>query len=623
MGQNTFERKFDARKTSNLDWMIGRLREIEVGAPKVSTIARACQQRIRSIITFMSLRSDARLPRLVFPLALCGWLLLPAIVLADPLLLDIRPASASATDRDPAEAIRERIETPGSLLVCGQALDRGMLASVYRQRNFAPLWSGHPEWQASLATEMESSAQEGMSPESLGLAAVRCSLTDTRLGAADRELLLTDRFLAYGAALAHGRIAFDTIEADWDLPAPIFNPVAAVTSLINNGGPATALQALKPASPGYAGLRAALARYWGFVAAGGWKMLPATTRIDMDDRGQPVVDLRRRLAAEGYLPADQSEGETFDILLAAAVVNFQNRHGLSADGRVGPMTIAALNVSAAERAAQIRRNLERWRAMPRYWPETRVEVAVPAETLTFYRNGRVALSSRVIVGDPGHPTPVLAAFIERVVLDPPWNVPASIVANEIQPKLRRDPGYLAHNHMVILGRENGDPYGRDLDWQHTSILAMGWRIRQLPGAWNALGSVVLDMPNPCDVYLHDTPARALFALPARALSHGCIRVEEVRSLAASLIAAPSLPAPGGETRSLPLPAPVPIYLLYQTVFVDEDGAVEFRDDLYGRDTRLATALASIDHAGVAPNEVAADGGKRCSTIAESLAGLAP
>jgi murein L,D-transpeptidase YcbB/YkuD len=448
---------------------------------------------------------------------------------------------------------------------------------------------------------------------------MRQALADPGLDASDRELLLSDRFLAYAAILARGQISPNSYWSDWALPSQRFDPVAAAASLASAGGPAAALQSLRPGSADYAGLQQALARYAGAQAAGGWPVL-AATHLKPGASGQAVIDLRWRLAAEGYLTPGQAVSAAFDIELASAVMLFQRRHGLADDGAVGPLTLAALNVGAAERAGQIRLNLERWREMPRLWPATRIEVNVPAQTLTYYRGGSVALSSRVIVGDPKHHTPVLAAAVERVILDPAWNIPASIIANEIQPRLARDPGYLARTHTIILGRGAGDPYGRDVDWRHTRVLAMGWRLRQLPGAWNSLGSVVLDMPSPFDVYLHDTPVRSLFAQSQRALSHGCIRVEQVRALAALLLGLPELPPAGGETRAIELTAPVAVYLLYQTAFIDQEGAVEFRDDIYGRDEKLAELLAPAGASEPATGPTADTG---CHRAIAGLASLNP
>jgi murein L,D-transpeptidase YcbB/YkuD len=509
-----------------------------------------------------------------------------------------------------ADGIAQRLADPAPLNIEGIALDRTSLVAVYKARQDAPLWEGHPDWPPGLAVAIAASAGEGIPPESLRLAASQRALADPALSPAERDLFLTDRFLAYGAILARGRVDLSSIEALWALPAPIFDPVAAVAGLENAGGPAAALQSLAPASADYDRLRSALARYESLAAAGGWESLPPGTKLRAGDQGPMVQLLRRRLAAEGDLPAGLTEDPAFDAGLEAAVTGFQRRHGLPDDGRVGPVTLAALNLTAADRARQIRVNLERLRAMPHALRPTRIEVQQASQMLTLYRDGKSALVSRVVVGAPIHPTPVLEAAVERIVLDPAWDVPASIVRNEIQPRLQRDPNYLARNHYVVRGSGPG-----------------GMRLRQLPGPWNALGTVMLDMPNPFDVYLHDTPLRNLFALPQRALSHGCVRVEAVRDLAGALLGAP-LPAPGGPTRGLPLAAPMPVYFLYQTVFAQADGTVEFRDDIYGRDARLAAALARIEQGTVPPpppvvGAAVPPSEKSCPEIAANLESLGP
>lgn len=542
--------------------------------------------------------------RPIAALALGAFLLLFAAV---PAFAD-SPVSAppSAEDRWAGE-IQRLLASTSLLTVEGMVLDRPLLAAVYQQRQNNPIWSAHPDWLAALTAALAGAQEHGIAPESLGLSALQRALADPGLDRAKRDLLLTDRFLAYGAVLARGRIDLGAIEQLWALPAPAFDPVAAVGALEAAGGPAAALASLAPAAPDYKGLQAALARYDAYAAMGGWESLPSGTKLRLGDQGPMVHLLRRRLAAEGDLTGGDTENPRFDAGLEAAVLGFQGRHGLLADGRVGPATLAALNLTASDRAHQIRVNLERLRAMPHALPPTRIEVQQASQLLIFYRDGRPVLVSRVIVGAPIHPTPVLEAAVERVVLDPAWDVPASIARNEIQPRLARDPGYLARNHYVILG---GGP--------------AGWRLRQLPGPWNALGTVMLDMPNPFDVYLHDTPLRNLFALPQRALSHGCVRVEAVRDLAEMLLGAP-LPEPGGATRGVPLAAPMPVYFLYQTVFADADGTVEFRDDIYGRDARLAAALAEIERNLPSPSPVMSldSPTKSCPEIAANLAELRP
>lgn len=552
---------------------------------------------------------------------LCRRRFLGALTLLAMSVWLVNPAFAAADNQTlTAASLRSRIGAGGPIFVHGLLLNRAALAAIYEARGFAPLWQNHPEWEPALTAALASAAADGLSPERLFPAQMRAALADPGLDAVERELLLCDRFLAYAAILARGQISPKSYWPDWALSSPQFDPGAAASSLDRLGGPTAVLQSLRPSSADYDGLQRAFAFYAGLASAGGWPILAPAAHLKIGANGPAVAALRKRLAAEGYLGSAQVENPHFDDELTRAVMLFQRRHGLADDGAVGPLTLAALNVSAAERAGQISVNLERWREMPRLWSRTRIEVNVPAQTLIYYRDGKAELRSRVIVGDPGHHTPVLAAALERVILDPAWNIPVSIIGKEIQPRLARDPGYLARTHTIILGRGAGDPYGRDVDWKRTQVLAMGWRLRQLPGAWNSLGSVVLDMPNPFDVYLHDTPVTSLFAQPRRALSHGCIRVEQVRALAALLLGLPELPPAGGDTRSIELAAPVGVYLLYQTAFIDQEGALEFRDDIYGRDKQLAELLAAAQESAPAAGQTVDTG---CHGAIGGLASLNP
>jgi len=482
----------------------------------------------------------------------------------------------------PAE-IRAKLEDPAPLVVAGQELDRASLWFGYRERGFQPVWIGQPELAKALATAFADAAADGIEPESLRAGLLAAALADPARSAVERELLLSDRFLAYARALAQGQVDPATLEQDWALRRPGFDAGAVLGRLAQSHDLAGIASSLRPSADDYARLRTALARYRGIAQAGGWRTLDGG-KIEPGEKGPRVHALRARLAAEGDLPTALAEGDDFDAPTKEAVKRFQSRHGLDADGRVGVATLAALDVSAVDRVAQIRATLERWREMPRDWPATRIVVNAAAATLAFYRGGTPEIVSRVIVGAPMHPTPVLAARAEFVLFNPPWKVPTSIVRKEIMPKVRRDPNYLARNHYVELG---------------------GGRLQQEPGPWNALGRIKLELPNPFDVYLHDTPSRALFARSKRMLSHGCIRVAAIKPLALALLgegwtmAAIEEAIAAGTTRRVDLRESVPVYILYLTAFVDADGTVQFRDDAYGRDGRLIEALSSIVRTGAA------------------------
>jgi murein L,D-transpeptidase YcbB/YkuD len=247
-----------------------------------------------------------------------------------------------------------------------------------------------------------------------------------------------------------------------------------------------------------------------------------------------------------------------------------------------------------QKRGQIRANLERWRWLPRDWPARRVEVRLAQFELLFYSSDGAPLQHAVIVGARASPSPVFSAMIEAVTLNPDWTPPQSIAANELLPRFRRNPGAAAREGFEALDSEGRAVDPDAIDW---NARPFPYRLRQRPGPGNALGQLRFDLPNPYAVYLHDTPSRSLFGRIDRALSHGCIRVQDPVGLAAAMIApdawdAASLQAAieTGAPRSIALPAPIPVYVLYLTNARAEDGSVIYLDDLYQRDRALIAAL---------------------------------
>jgi murein L,D-transpeptidase YcbB/YkuD len=327
--------------------------------------------------------------------------------------------------------------------------------------------------------------------------------------------------------------------------------------------------------------------------------VPPEARLKPGDEHAQVAVLRARLAAEDET-VSATGGTRYDDRLEEAVRRFQLRHGLALDGVVGPVTVQALNVPVDDRIRQIALNLERWRWLPRDLGRRYVTVNAADATLQVIAEGRAALTSRVVVGDVRHPTPVVQARLEAIILNPPWNVPASIVVQEILPRLRENRRYLAESEIVILERRESDPHGLAVDWSTIAAEPFPFRLQQRPGPDNPLGRIKFDVPNRFDVYLHDTPTRSLFTRPVRTASHGCIRVERADDLAAYVLAdstgrwSPSRLTEAiaiGATQRIALARPLPVYILYWTAFAGPDGEVQFRDDVYERDRRLATMLA--------------------------------
>ncbi|HJS44946.1 MAG TPA: L,D-transpeptidase family protein [Rhizomicrobium sp.] len=242
-------------------------------------------------------------------------------------------------------------------------------------------------------------------------------------------------------------------------------------------------------------------------------------------------------------------------------------------------------------------NMERWRWLPAAWEPDRIVVNAADAQLQLWLGGKMVLTSRVVVGRPQSRTPILRAEGAGITINPPWTVPRSIAAKEILPKLKANRAYLAEHDMILLDGPAGDPHGLHINWRAVRAGTFPYRIRQYPGPRNPLGRVKIELPNRFDVYLHDTPGKAAFAKPNRALSHGCVRVEQILPLASYALSGDletvekiTQAIGAGETQYLPLSRRLPVYFLYWTAFAGPDGAMQVRPDIYGRDQRLIAAM---------------------------------
>lgn len=428
-------------------------------------------------------------------------------------------------------------------------------------------------------------------------------------GAADVarvDVLLTSAFAAYADDMLTGRLDPRRIEASWHIDARAVDVDSAMRRALRAPDLAAALARLAPDEDGYDTLVRALARYRTIAERGGWPTVGSGPTLRVGDSARVIPTLRARLEVEGYGPvASPHDSAAWRYLPgdSAAVARFQARHGLVVDGIVGPRTRAALDVRAADRAGQIVANLERYRWLPPDLGERRIVVNIPAFRLDAWDGDRRALSMRVVVGSElaSRRTPVFSDSMSYVQFGPYWNVPRSIAVNEILPQARRDRGHLARRDFeIVRGWAPDAPVVDPWTLSDAELTSARYRVRQRPGPQNALGRVKFMFPNDFAVYLHDTPADALFDERRRAFSHGCVRVADPAALAAFVLA----PDPAwdearirrtlaaGERVRVNLDRGIPVYLIYLTAFAQGD-AVAFREDLYDRDDTVRRALGDV------------------------------
>ena len=486
------------------------------------------------------------------------------------------------------------------------------LGAFYAGRQHRPLWTGDAPRSARARIVLDRLAHadtEGLrasdyvGPELGTLLEARDPADEARF-----ELALSRALVRFANDVRSGRLDASAFNDDASL-APLRRPAAAILGEADAASDLGAwLDRQPPATPQYDRLRTALALYRAQARAGGWPRVPrpATRKLEPGARDPAVVPaLRRHLLATGDLVGAETplaDPALFDPELAHALQAFQQRMGLESDGVLGPATLAALEVPIERRIEKLRLNLERRRWLPADLGARHLLVNIADFQLKLVEGERTIHVARVIVGKTFTSTPTFSRAMTHIVTDPYWNVPPSIAVKEILPELRKNPGYLAAQGMDVLDAAGRIVAAGSIDWRGVPTDPFPYRFRQRPGPKNALGELKFMFPNEFNVYLHDTPSRSLFQRSVRAFSHGCIRVEDPRTLATLLL------EPQGWTRerldaqikggpaehTIMLEPPVPVHVTYLTAWVNRDGTIHFRDDIYGRDAKLAAALARAE-----------------------------
>lgn len=468
-------------------------------------------------------------------------------------------AASDVTAPDPAVAVTQEIELrlANPTLPAWLAPDaRGAaqwaeLQRFYKERSFGPAWldegvpassDGAPQWPTALA---------------------------------ESDLQRSYAFLRRAQELLEGRLSPRGASAYWAAPTAAELDGPGVLSEAVARGPQVVLAELTPEHPQYAALHRALDEHRDIAQAGGWPELPELSAPRRGRKDPRLPLLRERLVLSGDLPAGAvgvRAPDVYDRPLEQALKRFQARHGLPARGRLDDATLAALNVPVEDRLAQIELNIERWRWLPRALGERYVLVNVPSFELHAVQDGHTAERMRVVTGKTGEtPTPIFSAEMTTAIFSPWWNVPPRIAMEEILPAMQRSRGYLRRRGLQLASTDGG--------------------FRQPPGPTNPMGLVKFLLPNPFNVYLHDTPNDGAFARARRDFSHGCMRVERPLELARWALNDPAA-WPDRRIRAamnarseqhVRLPQPIPVHVTYFTVWVEDDGATRFLPDVYLHD----------------------------------------
>lgn len=521
------------------------------------------------------------------------------------------------------------------------------LPTLYSENNYSLYWidSNGPTSNAYEMVEViRISSDEALIPDDYNIKEIDATLKRLEVSGksyntedlAELELLLSNSFLKYAHDIHYGRVRAEQINLDLisgEKPVEMSKLLLEATTSNNVQG---TLETLMPKYPVYGKLKVALKQYREIAAKGGWQGVPYGDKFKKGARGQRVIALRERLKVTGELDPSTPDSEVFDSTLEIAVKEYQERNGLYVDGVVGESTLEALNVPVEERVSQIELTMERWRLLPQYMGNKYILVNIANYHLYGVENNNDRLNMRIVVGKPEWNTPMFSEEMTHIVMNPYWNIPPSIFKDDIAPRIRQDSEYLSKRGIDAVGLnapkkivvkesetievaenvetadagdtsgESGESSLSEVEIQNkkaqeeyiAKVLSGNYRLRQNPGPGNPLGQIKFLFPNKHSVYLHDTPNRGFFKRAQRNFSHGCIRVEKPLDLAEFVLASNAewdqdkiqSSINSRKTRTVHLNQTIPVYILYFTSWVDDQGNVNFHKDIYGLDQTLLNAL---------------------------------
>ena len=461
------------------------------------------------------------------------------------------------------------------------------IRKFYSNRQFAFAWFdslGIIEQAGNLLNRVENISDEGLPQKALYPGIFDTLVREEQFKTNDKttapsvdvntELMLTAQYFYYARHVWQGLPEKETRAMDWFLPRKKIAQETLLDSLLRS--PTDSFLADEPLYYQYYLLKDKLKQYRNIAVQGGWPAIKADRKkYQAGDSGTAIRQIRQYLHITGDLPAD--DGSTyFDSTLVRGIKSFQRRYGMNEDAIVGPAVIKEMNIPVTQRIEQIVVNMERCRWVPAKLNREYLAINIPDYKLYLFNKDSVLWSMNVVVGQAIHKTVIFNGDLKYVVFSPYWNVPPGILKNEVLPGIRRNPNYLATHRMEKVGNT----------------------YRQKPGPQNSLGLVKFLFPNSYNIYLHDTPSRSLFDRDNRAFSHGCIRLAEPKKLAEYLLKdQPQWTSDkitqamnAGKEQYVTIKDPVPVFIAYFTAFVSSDGKLNFRQDVYNRDSRLAKTI---------------------------------
>lgn len=517
----------------------------------------------------------------------------------------------------PNPAIETLLSQKGLTIEGTPILAEQIIFETYRENEFRPMWTrAKLEELMHLIREAPAHGLKSEDYEGDKLFTLFTQLLQnpSDMHRARVEILLTESLIRYGAHRRYGKVEARKIDPDINFRRDTFSN-RTVSQNIHDALSSSSLEAfinsVAPSGPYYHHMQDWLARYRAIQANGGWPMVPPGPTLREGDSGPRVDSIRARLRSSGDLAANAGSGEPFDQQLKQAVVTFQKRHLLDADGIVGKQSIEAMNVPVEHRIDQIRLSLERLRWVTQETADTLVVVNIAQYRTSFFKDGKLAWTTRAMVGKSYRKTPVFRGDIAYMEFNPTWTIPPGILRNDTLPAIKRDPNYLAKKNIEVIDNKGRviDPASVDWNKYKTSV---PYTLRQTPGPHNALGTVKFIFPNKHFVFLHDTPNRELFDRPERAFSSGCIRVEDPLRLAELLLDDPARynrsalqgVVDSRKTQRISLKPKIPVVIVYLTAGLGQDGEIVFMHDVYNRDQRVLDALNGSVHINLPDNYVA-------------------